>query len=131
MARGEPDTGDAGGNDRGKSPKLAATFPSCLGRCPYGFVETYKGTFLGQVRSGQVRSGQNPAVIFVNCHGFWPTPLQLSETPPPGQGRSRLTDQNASRDRPLLLAYPTIRCQVVVDTCSCWSVTPFIPEMPM
>src|SRR4051812_37803272 len=57
MAWSEPDTGDAGGNDSGRAPKLAATFPSCLGRCPYGFVETYKGTFLGQVRSGQVTSG--------------------------------------------------------------------------
>ena len=40
-----------------------------------------------------------PAVIEVNCQLFWPMPEQLLTTPPPGQGRSRLTDQKASRAR--------------------------------
>lgn len=38
-----------------------------------------------------------PAVIEVNCQLFWLMPEQLLTTPPPGHGRSRLTDQKASR----------------------------------
>lgn len=35
----------------------------------------------------------NPAVMEVNCQLFWLMPEQLLTTPPPGQGRSRLTAQ--------------------------------------
>ena len=56
------------------------------------------------VRSSGRAPGQKPAVIEVNCQSVWLVPLHDSFTPPPGQGRSRLTDQKARRARPLALA---------------------------
>jgi len=70
-------------------------------------------------------------VMRVNSQLFWAIPLQLLTTPPPGQGRSRLTDQNASRARPRDLAQSRIWVQVATDVSSCWSDRPFMPEMPM
>ena len=48
-----------------------------------------------------------------------------------GSGRSRLTDQNASRARPRALAQSRICVQVAGVVSSCWSDRPFMPEMPM
>src|SRR6266540_3218491 len=58
-------------------------------------------------------------------------PEQLDTTPPPGHGRSRLTDQNASRAMWFALAQSRICVQMDGDVSSCWSDRPFIPEMPM
>src|SRR3954464_15320485 len=66
----------------------------------------------------------------VNSQSGWAIPLQLETTPPPAQPRSRFTDQNASRARPLDLAQLVMFCQVAVVVISCWSDRPFIPEMP-
>ena len=53
----------------------------------------------GPAARGRRAVGQpvKPAVIEVNCQLFWLMPEQLLTTPPPGHGRSRLTDQNARR----------------------------------
>src|SRR6185436_12138475 len=74
---------------------------------------------------------QKPAVILVNSRSPWEMPLQLDTTPPPGQGRSRFTDQNASRARPCDFAQSRIEVQVAGLVSSCWSDRPFMPEMPM
>src|SRR6266508_1122515 len=58
-------------------------------------------------------------------------PEQLDTTPPPGHGRSRLTDQNASRAMWFALAQSRICVQMDGEVSSCWSDRPFIPEMPM
>src|SRR6266480_3492195 len=57
-------------------------------------------------------------------------PEQLDTTPPPGQPRSRLTDQNASRAMWLPFAQLRMLVQVSAPVSSCWSDSPFMPEMP-
>src|SRR2546421_10122109 len=78
-----------------------------------------------------ITPGQNPAVTRVKSQLFWAIPLQSETTPPPGQGRSRLTDQNASRLSPCDLAQSRIWVQVATLVCSCWSERPFMPDMPI
>src|SRR6266540_4548212 len=56
-------------------------------------------------------------------------PEQLDTTPPPGHGRSRLTDQNASRAMWFALAQSRICVQMDGDVSSCWSDRPFIPGL--
>src|SRR5262245_54623830 len=58
-------------------------------------------------------------------------PEQLETTPPPGHGRSRLTDQNANRAMWLELAQLRMSVQFCTVVVSCWSDRPFMPEMPM
>ena len=50
---------------------------------------------------------------------------------PPGQARSRLTDQNASRARPRASAQSRIGVHCCGVVISFWSERPFMPEMPM
>lgn len=47
----------------------------------------------GRIPPRRERQPVNPAVMEVNCQLFWLMPEQLLTTPPPGQGRSRLTAQ--------------------------------------
>src|SRR5437868_14732218 len=68
-----------------------------------------------------IRADQKPAVILENSQGCWSVPLQVSVVPPPGQGRSRFTDQNVKRTRPLALAQSRILVQVAVEVSSFWS----------
>lgn len=65
----------------------------------------------------------------VNCQLLRLMPEQLLTTPPPGQGRSRLTDQKATRAMWWELAQSLIWVQVAGLVSSCWSLRPFMPEM--
>src|SRR5699024_8835885 len=86
---------------------------------------------VGDRRALTASPPQNPAVIEVNCQVFWAMPEQLATTPPPAQGRSRLTDQKVNRASPRALAQSRIWVQVAGEVSSCWSERPFMPEMPM
>ena len=67
----------------------------------------------------------------VNSQSGWAMPLHADCTPPPAHPRSRFTDQNVKRARSFDCAQSRIRVQVSGVVSSCWSESPFMPEMPM
>src|SRR5690242_13247002 len=58
-------------------------------------------------------------------------PLQCAATPPPAQPEHRVTDQNADRAKWSEWGHSRICVQIAGVVFSCWSLRPFMPEMPM